>query len=434
MKFKGLLISAVCLVALAGIVWWSNKNQPAGGKADNAIKILSIPEDQMTAIRIEKVIGDVIELRRAKDMWTLTQPQQLAADQDAAEAVQGQLTALNAERVVDEKPADLKQYGLDVPTLKVTVTSKDGKAHELLIGDLTPDLAFFYTKLASDPRVFTIAQVTKNTIDKNPLEFRLKRLMTFNRDKLSRVEIQGKGQTIAFAKTGQDSWQIVTPRVLRADSGQVNGLAVLLGDARLDPAETEEEAAPKFASAARVAVATLTDSDGTQSIEVRKDKDNNYYAKSSVTAGVWKTLLELGTGLEKSLDNYRNRKLFDFAFSDPEKVELKGASYVKSGDKWLSGSTAMDSASVQALIDNLRDLSAAKFADAGGGEPFFTANVTWNQGKQTDRVTITKRGDQYFATRANEPGAYELEPNVADELQKTAAGVKPAPAAAPAKK
>ena len=61
------------------------------------------------------------------------------------------------------------------------------------------------------------------------------------------------------------------------------------------------------------------------------------------------------------------------------------------------------------LIDKLRDFSATKFAETGGGKPVFDATVTSNDGKRVEKVTITKQGDQYFAQRENEPSIYELD-------------------------
>jgi hypothetical protein len=94
----------------------------------------------------------------------------------------------------------------------------------------------------------------------------------------------------------------------------------------------------------------------------------------------------------------------------------------------------MDNASVQELIDKLRDLSAAKFAEAGGGATVFEAAVTSNNGKRVEKVTITKQGAQYFAKRENEPGIYEVDSKAVDDIQKSASGVKEAAAPAPAKK
>lgn len=89
----------------------------------------------------------------------------------------------------------------------------------------------------------------------------------------------------------------------------------------------------------------------------------------------------------------------------------------------------MDSASVQTLIDQLRDLSAASFADKGGGEEVFPVTVTSNAGKLVEKVSISKQGTRYFAKRGSEPSIYVLEAKTVDDLQKAAAAVKEAPPA-----
>ena len=70
----------------------------------------------------------------------------------------------------------------------------------------------------NDPRVFTIATCVKTGLDKRPDDLRDKRLLTFDQDKLTRVDLQAKGQTVEFGKDAQNEWQIVKPRPLRADS------------------------------------------------------------------------------------------------------------------------------------------------------------------------------------------------------------------------
>ena len=434
MKPKGLLIAVVLLAVLSGLVWWSNKKQAATKPApDTSTKILSIPDDQFQDIRIKTLANLTIDLSRQDNKWTMTQPKPLAADQDAVSSMVSTLSSLNADKTVEDKAADLHPYGLDIPTLEVTITKKDGKTAELLIGNATLDSAGYYAKLASDSHVYTIASFAKTNLDKTPEFLRDKRLLTFDPDKLTRVELQSKGQTVEFGKNGQNEWQIVKPRPLRADSSQVSGLVDKLRDAKLDNTETAEDAVKKFAGAEKVATATVTDAAGSQTLEIRKDKDKNYFAKSSVVEGSWKTSAEVGDALGKGLDDFRNKKLFDFGFSDPSKVELKNVAYTKTGDKWMSGPKAMDNATVQTLIDKLRDLSATKFSEKGGGAPVFEATVTSNDGKRVEKVAVSKQGAQYFAKRDNEPSIYELEAATVEDLQKAAADVKEA-APEPAKK
>jgi len=333
--------------------------------------------------------------------------------------------------VVEDKADDLKNYGLADPTLKVQVKRKDGKTDELLVGDDAPTGSGSYAKLPNDPRVFMIATFTKSSLDKRPDDLRDKRLLTFDQDKITRVELQAKGQTVEFGKDAQNEWQIVKPRPLRADSSMVNGMMDKLRDAKMDVTATGD-AAKGFANGTRVAVATVTDAAGTHTLEVRKDKDKNYFAKGSAVEGVYKIASDVGDALDKGIDDFRNKKVFDFGFSDPGKLDVQGASYTKSGDKWMSGSKTMDNGTVQTLIDKLRDLSATKFALGGGGAPVFEATVTSNSGKRVEKVTIRKSGNTYLAQRDGEPSIYELDRKAVEDLQKAAADVKEAAPAAPA--
>ena len=329
MKPKGLLIAVVLLAVLGGLTWWSNKSQADKAKTptDTATKLLTIPDDQFQEIKIKKLTGEVLDLKRENGKWQMTAPKPMPADQDAVGSMVSTLANLNADKVVEDKATDLKPYGLDTPTLDVQIIRKDGKTDHLLIGDDTLNGSGAYAKLASDAKVVTVASSVKTSLDKRPDDLRDKRLLTFDSDKLTRVELAAKGPAVEFGKNGQNEWQIVKPRPLRADGSAVDGLVSKLKDAKMDL--TDADAAKKFAAAAKVATVTVTDAGGTQTLEVRRDKDKNVFAKSSAVEGVYKTNADLGDALEKGVDDFRNKKVFDFGFSDPNKVDVKGEVYTK---------------------------------------------------------------------------------------------------------
>ena len=427
MKPKGLLVAVALLAVLGGVTWWSNKKQAAASKTtDTTTKILAIPGDQVQDIVVKKPT-ETVELRRQDgNTWQMMQPQPLPADVDAASSMVTTLGTLNADTVVDAKATDLAPYGLQNPTLDVQVVQKNGKSDRLLIGDDIPTGSGSYAKLANDARVFTIGSYVKTNIDKSPSDLRDKRLLTFDSDKLTRVELQAKGQPIEFGKNNQNEWQILKPRPLRADGSQVDTLINALKDARMDLSEDSQKAAAAFASATKVATAGVADANGNQSIEVRKNKDNSYYAKSTTVAGIYKVTGDIGKSLDKGIDDFRSKKLFEFGFSDPSYLEVNGVAYSKAGDKWMSGPKAMDNASIQTLIDKLRDLTASTFEAEGAEEKVFDAFVTSNQGKRTEKVTITKEGSKYFAKRQDDPSIYGLDAQAVTDLQKAASGVKEA--------
>jgi hypothetical protein len=275
-------------------------------------------------------------------------------------------------------------------------------------------------------------------LDKTAQDLRDKRLLIFDADKLTRVELTAKGPAVEFGRNAQKEWQIVKPRPQRADNGQVEELVRKLGDARMDTSMAAAEAAKaasNFASSPRIATAAVTDSAGTQTIEVRK-KGEDYYAKSSAVQGTFKIPSDIGEGLNKSLGDFQNKKIFDFGFSDPTVVDVKdGAktySFRKSGETWSSNGKSMDVTSVQSLIDKLRDLKATQIRDTGFTTPVIEIAVTSDSGKRVEKVSIAKAGDKFFAKREGEPSVYELEAKAVDEIQRAAADVKEPPP--PAKK
>lgn len=438
MQFRGLLLAAVLLLGLGGLVYWSNsaeekkaKNPPTDPNAPP--KIVEIPADQINQIEIAKGAETTTLKRGADGKWELTAPKPSRADQDSANTLAGTFTSLASDRLIEDKAADLKPFGLATPVETVTITKKDGKTAKLLLGDDTPTNNGVYAKLDSDPRVFTVASFNKSSLDKSFKDLQDKRLITFDSDKLTRLELTLKGQTAEFGKNNQNEWSILKPKPMRADGGAIDDVVRRLKDAKMDPAVSEadaKKAVTEFAGGTLVAVAKATDASGTQQLEVKKGKDNNYYARGSAMEGIFKVANDLGDGLNKSVDDFRQKKIFEFGWNDPTRVETKDngktRTFAKSGDKWTEGSKTMDNISVQNLIDKLRDLQAAKFVDAGFTTPVFEASITAKDGKLNEKVLISKAGDNYFAMRQNEPGIYQIDKKAFEDLQKAAQDVKEA--------
>ncbi|HEY1218239.1 MAG: DUF4340 domain-containing protein [Bryobacteraceae bacterium] len=442
MKPKGLLVAVVLLAVLGGVIWYSNKKQAQKAKApaDTSPKIVSIPEARFREIRLQKAGAEPLVVSLVNRKWELTAPQPFPADPNTTASLISSLASVSADQTVEDKATDLASYGLASPTLKAQVIETDGKQVELDLGDDTPTNSGVYAKVAGDPRVYMVASYVKTSLDKTVNDLRDKRLLVFNPDSLTRVKLTGKGPApeIVFGRSGQTEWQIVEPRPLRADSGQVETLLGKLRDAKMDLDTAPDEAAKKFSTAATVGLAQVTDTSGSQTLEVRKDKDNNYYARSSMVAGVYKTASDLGEALNKDLDDFRNKKLFDFGFNDPLMVEIKNragvtVTFTKDGKDWV-GPKRLDNESVQNLIDKLRDLTATKFAEQGGGQPVFEASVTSNGGKRSERVIVRNQGDKYLAQREGEPSIYELDAKAVEDLDKAAGQVKEAAKPAPKKK
>lgn len=435
MKGKGLLVAAIVLAALAGTLYWSNHRKPSASSltsaAESSPKILDVKPADVTDITISKT--GATELTLAKndaDKWQITAPKPLPADQDAVSSLLSNISPLNSDRLLEEKASDLNAYGLAKPAVEISIKDKNRKSEELLLGDDTPTGSGAYAALKGDPRVFIVASYHKSGLDKSENDLRDKRLLRFDSGKLSRVELTAKKQTLEFGRS-KDQWQILKPKPLRADQTSVEDLVRSLGDAKMELSATEDEKkdASAFNSGTPVATAKLTDLAGTEELEVRKNK-NDYYAKSSAVAGVYKVLSSVGTSMDKSLDDFRNKKLFDFGWADPEKIEIhdggKGTWLTHSGSDWWSNGTKMDEGNVGTLVADLRDLTATKFPDTGFSNPSIEITVTSDSGKRVEKVQIAKSGDGYVAKRENEPALYQLSSSAVKDVEDAAAGLKPA--------
>jgi hypothetical protein len=436
MKSSGLIVAAVVLAALSGILYWSNHHTPAKDSAKSSAetlsKIFTFNEPDIAKIEIRKKGADqVVVTKDASGKWKIASPRVLEADQEAVSALLSTLSSLSSDRLIEDKANNLNQYGLTDPVLEVDVTDKQSKTQKLLIGDDTPTGSAVYATLTSDSRVFTLATYNKTSLDKSPKDLRDKRLLTIESDKISRVELITKNQDIEFGRT-KDEWQILKPMPLRADGTQVGELIRKLTDATMDLSGSDvdtKKTASAFASGTPVATAKVTGESGTQQLEVRKTKED-YYSKSSVVDGAYKVSSDLGHGLDKSLDDFRNKKLFDFSFDEPNKVEIRDASkaliLTRAGQDWWSDGKKMDATSVRLFVDKIRDLSANRFVNSGFAAALMEITVTSKDGKRIEKVLISKNAGNYVGKRENEPALYELDTKAVEELQKSTGNVKAA--------
>ena len=306
MNFRGLIVAVVVLATLGGVLYWSQHHNPAEESAavpaSTAPMIVKINPADVSQLIIKQ--KEPVTLKKTNGQWQITEPKPYPADQEAVAGVLSTLSGLNADRIVEEKASDRKQYGLDPAQVELDIGVK-GSTRQLLLGDDTPTGGNVYAALATDPRVFTVASYQKSSLAKSLNDLRDKSLVTFSADKVSRVELMKKGEDLEFDRT-KDGWQILKPAASPADSAAVNALVSTLTNARMD-LNTTTDAASAFAHATPLATAKLTGDAGLQTLEVRRNKDD-YFAKSSAVEGIYKVDSTVGLGLDKKIDDFRQKK------------------------------------------------------------------------------------------------------------------------------
>ena len=410
---KRLLIASAVLAALTGAIWWSEKH-PDEPETKAAPKVIDVTDADITSLEVTPLGGPAAVVVKDKDgKWSLTAPTALPGDQTAIGALASAFAKLTADRIIDENLTDRAGYGLEPPKISLLAKLKDGKTLRLRIGEETADQTGLYASLDGDKRLYALPAFNKDTFNKKAADLRDKHLLSIaSADAVTRIELAVAGKPPIELGRENGAWRILRPRPMRADALAADALVSLVKDAEMDPSMEPAIAAAGFASAQPLATVRV----GTQTLEVRK-LETEYYARSAI--GTFKATPNLGPGVDKSLDDFQNKKLFDFGFDDPTKLTYKSKddekSFEKSGMDWLLNGRAMDSVSVQNMIDKFRDFAAASINDGSIGRAEIELTVTSKN--RTEKVLLAPSGEDFVAQRDREPGVYRIPAMTMSELR-----------------
>ena len=122
------------------------------------LTVLKFAPDDATSLHIQKTGEADIICEKQDNEWILTAPAGKRLDKEAIEFYVNGLNGLAAERYVDDSPGDLSEYGLDTPSLRITVTLQDAE-RSLLIGESRDDKTS-YAKVSGGDGVFILSEFT----------------------------------------------------------------------------------------------------------------------------------------------------------------------------------------------------------------------------------------------------------------------------------
>ncbi len=432
-----LLIAFAVMAVLGGLVYYAEKNPPSFSFDDDRVKIVDLEADDIQEMTILRPGAEPLTLRRNEDeKWEFGAPLKIPADESAVSSLVSSLTPLNSDRVVEENVTDWQAYGLDgAGSLQVDVKAGEDQSYSVIFGADTPTGSGVYARLEGDPRLFTLFSYNKTSFEKKVFDLRQKKLLSIDGDKISRVTVDVGQRSIEFGKSGDDDWQILKPKPLRADNFAVGDLVRSVQNGEMvSVLEEGGEASEEYSFAKPFASVEVVDESGAHTLTIAKGQDDKYHAKSSdLPGGVYEVSSTLAEGLDKPLADFRNKKLFGFGFEDPVSVKVRDGetriAIEKKDDKWILTShedRELESAKVQSLLDDLRGLRAKEFTsdeeadqeNYGLNQPALEAEVVQADDKGTEKAIITSlSGEKVYAAIPGQPSTYEIEKSDAESLR-----------------
>ncbi len=439
---RSLILLVVIAAALGWFAWRDSKKEITTGEKHD--KVFDVQADKIDEITIKSESGDKTTLRKSGSDWQMVQPAPGQPDNGEISGISSSLASLEIQKVVDEDPPDVKEYGLAAPRVQVDF-KESGREHRLLIGNKTPPGTDLYAKRADQKKVFLIASYLDSTFNRGTFDLRDKSVLKLDRDKIDSMEVTTPQHTMKLGKQNGE-WQLTAPVQARADFSSVEGLVGRLTTLQMKSIAADNatdlkqygldkpSATVRLGSGSSQATLALGGSSGEGAV----------YARDLSRPAVFTIESSVLDDLKKDTSEYRLKDLFDarsfnatraeiarngqtFTF---EKTKLKGKDGQEE-EKWRQTSPAsrdVDQAKVENLLGAITGARATSFVEStaktGLDKPELTVAIKYDDGKKEDRVTFARSGGDAYAARAGAPGAARIEAATLDGIVKALEDLK----------
>jgi hypothetical protein len=252
--------------------------------------VLRFDRDKVDGLEIART-GITMQFARKGADWSIVKPAPMRADYAAIEGLITSMSATLMQKYVgaEATPAELRQYGLDKPSITASVLMGNDRT-TLVLG--RTDNAETYAKEASRPAIVMVAPTIVSDLSKPLTDFRRKELFDLRSFSTKRIELKRGAETFVFEKaTDKDAKEIwKNGSGTTVDTAKVEDLLTKISnlrassfDDRVDPAlkmpalsvtasfgENKDENRSETVSIARAGssvVASRTDEPGSVRIE-----------------------------------------------------------------------------------------------------------------------------------------------------------------------
>jgi hypothetical protein len=433
-SFLGLFVILIALVAYLYFV--ESKREP--GDEDRRDKVFTVQADAIEEITIKSESGERTTLRKSGSDWQMVEPMTTQPDGAEVSGLTSSLSNLEVQRVIDENPSDLNEYGLASPRVEVTFKA-GGQERRLLIGRKTPPGTDLYAKLGDQPRVFLVSSYLDSTFNRSTFDLRDKTVLKLERDKIDSLAISTPQHTVRFAKAGAE-WRLKAPVDARADSTAVDGLVSRLNTLQMKSIAAPESATPaEYGLDAPAATVQIGSGSSQASLLVGKSAGEGVvFATDQSRPAVLTIESSLLDDLKKEPGAWRQQDLFDARAFNSTRIDVVRGDQTLSFEKatvknkdgqdeetWRQiapSAQAVDKTRLENLLSAVTQTRATSYvnstAKTGLDTPVLTATVKSDEGRRSETVKFARAGTDAYAARAGEPGAAKIESSTLDSILK----------------
>ncbi|MBI3780443.1 MAG: DUF4340 domain-containing protein [candidate division NC10 bacterium] len=434
MRWRSLGVLALLLAVAAGAYY---ALEAKGKKSEDAKQLFQADEKDIEKISIKRGEEHIVMTREGTG-WRLTEPVQAKAETSEITSLLQTLLSAKEERTIDEQPKSLGEYGLEHPTIQITVGFKSAKPPlVLLVGDKNPNGFSAYAKRGDQLAVFLVADTVRTRLDRKASDFRDKRLLVLEPDKVKQVDLVSAGRSISLSNAGAEKWELTQPIKAKADAAAVRQLLWSIKDARVrEFLASGTDAKRRYGLDHPDLTIAVKEGDASKRLLLKKAPEPNVglYAMADPGEGIVTTESRLLTDLSKSPLDLRNRSLLRFETTDVKGVQLRRAgqslTLTKEKDVWKVTAPIQADAQAGKVYESLYSLKELRYTDLvtekatdlgryGLKTPQAEVELNMNDGSRLPVLRIgTSEKERLYAKLSTDPAVYAIDPKFLDRLPK----------------
>jgi hypothetical protein len=442
-SFKSIGVLALVLAALGAYIYFVERKKPAESEAEARPKVFDVTADKIVELVVRSG-ADRTVVRRVDGQWRLVEPVAAKADDGEITGITNSLASLENVRVVEEAPPDLAPFGLASPAIEVGFLVEGEKAiRHLRLGDKTPTEGEMYASRGGK-QVFLVPSYLESSFAKTTFDLRDKSVLSFARDKVDRLAIEGGPAPAALAKSASE-WTLTSPLRAPADYGAVEGLIGRIETARMKAIVEQDARDPKRYGLDKPSLTVVVGSGSSQaSLQIGMQADEGvHYARDVARPLVFTVESSLVDELKKPADDFRSKDVFAFRPFNATGIELTRGADVLALEKTKAKEGAaevwrrvkpsagdVEAGKADDLLARLSNLRAESFQPPASeaakalSNPALAVTARFGEGPKQETVRFARVGGDVYASVTNQPGALKVPTADFDEAVKAIDALK----------
>ena len=202
-----LLLGLVALIVLAQPTSDDSKGSDAPGSDQQGDEhwtrlLPGLEASDVSQMQMTVADGDRTFVRE-EDGWRITAPIHAAANDDRVDGLVNAFTSAEGGDAIAGEPKD---FGLAPPAAKVVLTTKDGKSHELQVGNDAPVGWHSYVRVGSDGPIQATRSKLSPSLGTSIADLRVHALWSFPESAVDKVEVDGPDVALQLHRDHGEWW------------------------------------------------------------------------------------------------------------------------------------------------------------------------------------------------------------------------------------